>query len=240
MIIVTGASSNHYRPLLNLLASLAIHEPRSRVITYDLGLTEEETSRLALDPPCSCELRKFDFSIWPPHVFQSVNGPLRSYAWKPIIISGVLHEVDDSVLWLDAGDLVHGSLDGIREILSVTEFYSPISSGDVAKWTYPAVLEKMKVPPSVLGWHNRNGAIVGFGQAQRSLAKEWMDHALDPSCICPSGSSRENHRQDQALLTILVYRHFDRAVLENRMLNVFTHKDKLTKEEALRICQTSI
>ena len=39
----------------------------------------------------------------------------------------------------------------------------------------------------------------------RNLVKDWHDLALTPMCICPPGSSRRNHRQDQAILTILYY-----------------------------------
>ena len=37
------------------------------------------------------------------------------------------------------------------------------------------------------------------------LIRQWRKCALTKECIAPEGSSRENHRQDQAVLTLLAY-----------------------------------
>ena len=43
----------------------------------------------------------------------------------------------------------------------------------------------------------------------RKLIKEWRDLALIKECICPDSSDRSNHRQDQAVLSILFYKYKD-------------------------------
>ena len=57
---------------------------------------------------------------------------------------------------------------------------------------------------------NLNAACVAFDPTNpkaRQLAEEWARCAMDEYVIAPVGSSRENHRQDQALLTVLAYRN---------------------------------
>src|SRR5262249_566990 len=58
MILVTGASSNHFSPLKNLLYSLSLFEPKSRVLVYDLGLSLPELEELAAS---GREIRRFRF-----------------------------------------------------------------------------------------------------------------------------------------------------------------------------------
>jgi len=40
----------------------------------------------------------------------------------------------------------------------------------------------------------------------REIVVPWRTGALDKDCIAPAGSSRRNHRQDQALLSYLVHK----------------------------------
>ena len=60
-----------------------------------------------------------------------------------------------------------------------------------------------------LSKRNLNGACVAFdtrNQEVMAVISEWGRCALIKDCIAPPGSSRANHRQDQALLTVLAYR----------------------------------
>ena len=54
---------------------------------------------------------------------------------------------------------------------------------------------------------NCNGAFLGIKKdlhgAASSVMPVWVECALNRSCIAPEGSSRRNHRQDQAALTML-------------------------------------
>lgn len=53
-----------------------------------------------------------------------------------------------------------------------------------------------------------NGAMVGFSnrnQAALDMLQAWADCSMVRQCIAPLGSSRENHRQDQAVLTLLAH-----------------------------------
>src|SRR5262245_24467877 len=122
LTIVTGASSNHFACLKNLLFSLSMFEGDSRILVYDLGLDAAELAELAAG---GHEVRKCDYDRYPPHV--NLANQRGAYAWKPIIVEGALREFGGMLLWLDAGNLIHARLDRVRSVLNTTGFYSPTS-----------------------------------------------------------------------------------------------------------------
>jgi len=225
LCVVTGADSSHFGPLRNLLMSLELFEPSTRVVVWDLGLTDEE--RAALE---GRELRRFNFEAYPPHVAMAA----RSYAWKPIAVAEVLHELGGGVLWLDAGDLIHARLHRVRSLLAAEGFWSPASSGTIYRWTHPQTLAALGAGPELLDRRNRNGAIVGVTLRAAALVDAWRAAALDPNVITPPGSSRDNHRQDQAVLSVLAYQWQPRLgyALEDSRLEVSVHNDRLSLDEA--------
>ncbi|CAO3672901.1 unnamed protein product [Umbelopsis ramanniana] len=82
---------------------------------------------------------------------------------------------------------------------------------------------------------NCNGAIIGFDTNNATVVSEimtpWYQCALDKDCIAPPGSSRHNHRQDQAALTFLVYRSGRQCFGPPNVWGITTHKDGNCKTE---------
>jgi len=110
---------------------------------------------------------------------------------------------------MDAGNVLIEDLSRIRAALSRAGFYSPRSGGTVNDWTHPKILEFFGLNARWGdGRENLNGACVafdpGFDRAL-ALARKWNEGALLKRCIAPEGSDRSNHRQDQALLTVLAH-----------------------------------
>jgi hypothetical protein len=234
LTIVTGASSNHFRCLKNLLHTIDAFEPRARAIVYDLGLTEAERRRLVKDRR---EVRRFDFAKYPPHVDIRVNRG--AYAWKPIIVAEVVNETKGMVLWLDAGDLLERPLGPVRQTLRHYGFFSPLSEGTIGKWTHPGTRRFLRVPPEWLRHRARCAGIAGFNGAvpwARRLADRWRRCALDPDCIAPRGSNLNNHRYDLAILSVLSYEAQQRhsIILEDQPLGISVHNDELTRAEVRR------
>jgi len=228
LVIVTGASSNHFRCLNNLLHTIDVFEPESRVFVYDLGLTGAERRQLRDQ---GRELRRFPFEQYPPHL--DLRNNFGHYAWKPVIIADVLKETGGRVLWLDAGNLLESPLTAIKQALADQGIVSPISLGSLARWTHPGTLRYLRVPHSWYHRPNRKGGIVGFNArfpSARELVRRWRQYALIPKCIGPAGSNRSNHRQDQSILSVLVYRAQQRYrfKLEDRWPGISTHNDDLT------------
>jgi len=231
LTIVTGASSNHFRWLLNLLTSLDCYED-APVVVYDLGLAPAQAARLRTD---SRTVRRFPFEQYPPHFGTAADRAL-PYSWKPVIIHDLLLETSRPVLWLDAGNLVHARLARVRDQLRTIGFYSPISSDTVERWTHPLTLQRLGAAPEILGDQNRNGATVGFGtnDLAREIAVAWRDAVMDPDIIYPAGWSRKIHRSDQAILSVVVAqarrRHAFKPAAE--FFDISIHHDGATAELA--------
>jgi hypothetical protein len=230
LTIVTGASSNHFNCLTNLLYSISMFEAQTKAIVYDLGLKVKEVKAIKDQ---NYELRRFPFEDYPPYVNIAIN--CGSYAWKPIIIFNLLQEKGGMVLWLDAGNLIHHKLVEIRNVLTSCGVYSPISSGNIKKWTHPKTLEYLQAFKFITK-ANRNTAMVGFLTEYpgiNKLVERWKLCALDRNCIAPKGANRSNHRWEQAILSILMYEYqaIYGSELEDRRLGISIHNDHLSRSE---------
>jgi hypothetical protein len=205
LVIVTGADSSHYKSLCQFLSSLFKHEPDIKAVVLDLGLTGHERYSLMGTFP-SAELRLFNYSQYPDYLNIKVNAG--EYAWKPVILCDVLNEFKCCVCWMDAGNLVTRPLVWLRRIVNSVGMYSPNSSGVIVDWTHPKTLEFLKATNNILHKQNLNGACVAAkyqSPKARDLVAQWKKYALIKKCIAPSGSSRKNHRQDQAVLSVIAH-----------------------------------
>jgi len=238
--LVTGASSNHFACLRNLLFTISAFEPRAPLIVYDLGLSARESAQLRRR---RCDLRRFPFENHPPHL--DIRVARGQYAWKPVIIADTLRECGGSVLWLDAGNLLVAPLTRIRKVLRRHGLYCPLSGGDIRDWTHPGTLKYLKASRALLSKPNRNAACVGFNARHPEipeLAERWKACALDKRCIAPRGSDRSNHRQDQAVLSVLLYQ-FQRRTgckLIDDLLDVFPQQDHRSASEVRQIIKSVI
>lgn len=208
LVIVTGSDSSHFKSLYQLLESLNIYEASTKIIIFDLGITVDEREIIKNNFP-DFELRKFDYSKYPSYF--NIKENAGEYAWKPVIINDVLNEFKTSVCWLDGGNKVTKPLDSLRKIIELYGFYSPFSKGIISDWTHPKSLECLGVSDNkkILKQRNLNGACVSANYNNlevRKIIKNWSDCAKTKKCIAPEGSSRANHRQDQAILSVLVYK----------------------------------
>lgn len=205
LVIVTGADSSHYKSLCQFLSSVFMHEPNIKVVVFDLGLIEPERQYLKGVFP-TAELRLFDYSQYPDYFNIKVNAG--EYAWKPIILSDILNEFKHCVCWMDAGNIVTKPLFLLRKITEKVGMYSPSSDGSISKWTHPRTLEFLNASDNLLHKYNLNGACVAVcyqNPKARDVVNQWRRCALIKECIAPKGSSRKNHRQDQAVLSVIAH-----------------------------------
>jgi hypothetical protein len=232
LTVVTGASSNHYRCLCNLLESLDHHEPRTDVVVYDLGLEAHEASALR---SAGRQVVRFAFERCPAF-FGTQAQRRKPCCWKPVLIREVIDAAATPVLWLDAGNIVHERLDRVRCVLSNTGFYSPVSVADIARFTHPDVLRLLDAAPEILTDLNRNGAIIGFGRNQLGLdlSGQWRDCALRQEIMWPADWTKDRWRSDQAILSVLVAQARRRKdfALVDEALGITIQNDNLTRAEA--------
>jgi uncharacterized protein DUF1647 len=216
LVVVTAASSNHFGALRQMLGSL--RDLDARVECYDIGLTA--TQARGLPRWERVEHHTFDYAVHPPHLNVAVNAG--EYAWKPAIVAAVIERARASaqpydVLWADAGCFFH-SLEAIAARVAVSGgLWVRTSAGTMRDWTHPAMFRALGADPSeYLTRPNADATLVGFavgsataGEREavyRQIVLPWKACAMDRDCIAPRGSSRKNHRQDQAVLSYLVHR----------------------------------
>jgi hypothetical protein len=210
---------------MNFLASVKNHEPNTRVIVYDLGMTDDERSNI--EKRFNYEIRRFEFAKYP--AFFNIRVAAGQYAWKPVLVREVALESPEIVCWMDAGNIIRERLLKLRRETRRVGFYSPFAPGTISDWTHPAMLTYFGLPTS---WkadaRNLCGGVVAFDMQSpigAKLVNTWAECALIKECIAPEGSSRANHRQDQALLTVLAYMFGRPNSAEWRFLGFGTHCD---------------
>lgn len=225
LAIVTGADSSHYKSLCQFLLSLFMHEPNIKAIVFDLGLIESERQYLK-DAFPTAELRLFDYTRYPDYFNIKVNAG--EYAWKPVILCNVLNEFKRCVCWMDAGNVVTNPLSWLRRITETAGMYSPRSSGLVSDWTHPKTLKFLNASNNLLHKYNLNGACIAVcyqNHKARDLVNQWKQCALIRECIAPSGSSRKNHRQDQAVLSVIAHQSGIAKNMPTRLYGFKIHQD---------------
>jgi hypothetical protein len=215
LIVVTAASSNHFGALRQMLESL--RRLGARVECYDIGLTAGEAR--ALPRWHGCRHHTFDYDAYPPHLNVAVNAG--EWAWKPVIVADVIDRAraagdPSDVLWADAGSFFHDLQPMANRIRESGGLWVRTSAGVMREWTHPLMFAYLGVDPREYAERrNADATMVGFavGSASpsaretvyREIVLPWKTYALIKECIAPAGSSRQNHRQDQSVLSYLVH-----------------------------------
>ena len=108
---------------------------------------------------------------------------------------------------MDAGNIITGPLTPIIETALKTGFWRTSSIGTIGRWTHPDMLKYFDLPADWMANEEMLAATsVAFNTQNESAIKllsDWAKHAKIKECIAPEGSNRDNHRQDQALLSVL-------------------------------------
>jgi hypothetical protein len=214
LTIVTGSDSKYFiflRQLLDNVTTVVKNKFHSNIkvniVVYDLGLTDEESEKIKLYPDIIVE--KFNFSLYPEHVsLEKYNGLNCNYSWKPIIIQEVCEKYNNMIYWIDTQCLL-SDFTNLIDILNKNYIYTPISSGLVSLWTHETTLKYMDAY-KYTSYSSRSAGVFAINyniEWCKELVKEWKNLALIKECICPEGSDRSNHRQDQAILSILYHKY---------------------------------
>ncbi|WP_422359130.1 DUF1647 domain-containing protein [Reichenbachiella sp.] len=209
--ILTAADEFYFRTFCQFVHSFKSQKEyrNSQLICYDLGFNKEQKTHLnyLLESVPNLSVRKFDFSKYP----EFVNLEYKTYSFKPIIVREVFEQEKGNLLWLDSATILNRPLTYVWEQIENDGIYAPIGgSGTLKEWTVQATMDYMGVPESYYLKRNICGCMCGFGfhnSDVRALVSEWEKYALVHECIKPEGANRENHRDDQSLLTILLYKY---------------------------------
>ncbi|KAG0178570.1 hypothetical protein DFQ28_006591 [Apophysomyces sp. BC1034] len=251
--IVTASSANHLCSLENFLYSL--HNLRSqlepsefpRIVVYNIGMNRTQLpvlNQLKANGLMD-ELETFDYFKYPRFFDVAINAG--EYAWKPAIVNEARLKYGDTktgtLVWLDAGNMVTAPfLKNIPSIILKNRgFWSPRSSYTMGRWTHPGMFAYYDANPAKYAKNiNCNGAAIGFDLRNNAVVNNvivpWFECGLEKDCIAPPGSSRLNHRQDQAVLTFLAYRNnFKCQLAPIRFHNLQIHRDVSCRRNLLEL-----
>ena len=228
--LVTAADESHAMSLEQLLDSIRKFEPLAIVFVYDLGLDPKTLNKL-MNKFNNYEFLPFPYSEFPSWMDIKVNAG--NYAWKPQIIRMVATRIKSPFLWLDSGDKLFSDLKFMSRLIQAYGFYCPTSPGTLGEWTHPTTLRNLKANSNLSDRHNLNAAIIGFDPRIKEVSQlvtSWAENSLKLEVIAPPGSDRSNHRQDQAVLSVLAHqmhlnpKGFKRHFSAKRM-NILIHQD---------------
>jgi hypothetical protein len=221
--IITGANDSYILTLLDFIRIfIGLNLNPHMLIVYDLGLNVDSIhyrDLMFLKEHYNFIFKKFDYSIYPEHVdLSKYNGLYCSYAFKPIIIyneANCAENSGDVLIWLDSANRFNNNtLNQLYNLVKKNGIYSPISNraGSIESIELNHRDTTALFGLSLDEHHNLlnsvSGNLIGFDYsmvAGKKIIDEWHEKSLLKEFIVPEGSSRNNHRQDQTLLSVIIY-----------------------------------
>lgn len=235
IVFVSAIEKNYFSQIKSLLVSYEKYL-NNKFILYDLGMEEKQIEFLKNNHK-QVEIRNFQFANYPKFIGTYFDDKLGNYAWKPVIIDEVLNEVSSKVVWLDAGNIIDKKINFLKISLTAKGIIVPISSNRIKDWTHKITQDYIGISKKNLNKSNYASGLIGFDfnkPKAYQISTEWKEYSLIQECISPPGSSRKNHRQDQAVLTLLLYKHlFKNRFIQltypstNFILGVLFHKKRI-------------
>jgi hypothetical protein len=114
------------------------------------------------------------------------------------------------LLWLDSATILREPLDGVRAFTRAHGIYVPRGGKSaLSRWIHPSTMTYFELADGELAARTRAGGVVGVDTTSavaQALVSEWARLAQVKECISPAGATRENHRFDQSVLSVLLGR----------------------------------
>jgi hypothetical protein len=222
--IVTGVSTEYFRGLTNLVASIQVWHPRAMVTIFDLGLASLERS--VIERWNNVEIRWNNAHDARAPFLQNLS----ACAWKPFVLMESLDAFGDAgFLYVDAGSDVRGSLDPLFQIISVDGLFLVGGQDvDMARWCHHDMYTAFGLPENAFEQRpSYSGGTQGYRNTEESrrIIRRLVDCAGDLYCLAPSGSSFANHRYDQSALSIIAYTNLERTIPQHTKFIAATRTD---------------
>lgn len=231
LTFVTASDTSHARSLVNLITSIRLETPAAQVVIFDLGMTRSELRNLKGTFPM-VKVEPFPYEEFPDYF--DVRVEAGQYAWKAQCVERVAVHSSGDLFWIDAGCVVTGGLKRVRKVLGRRGVFADKTVGPSSRWTHPLTfaaldagreeveLTRDQLAATFIGFR------VGSSNADR-LISAWAQYSRDRNIIAPPGSSRINHRQDQSIFSILMYRILAEST-PKRLLSFVGYWPKAVKE----------
>ena len=224
-IFATACSTNHVYSVVNELYSLLLAEKDASIVLIDIGisdsflnyllseLVEFNKLREKLHAKGLFYYRKFNFRSFP-HWWNIEDRLVRGgYSWKIAAIYDVLIESQRVLVWTDTGNLLPPDINKDLNRTFLYGAYTPYSGDNINKWVHPLsrrfmALHKMvrKIMPG-RGMCDGAYMLIDYNNAtvMSDVIIPYVQCAYTRKCITPYGATRKNHRQDQAIITVLMH-----------------------------------
>ena len=205
---VSAADSSHFRSFKQLAMSFKVVYPHGQLHFFDMGLHDDQLDQLQTHFPF-VTIHKFDYSRYP--AWMNIKVSAGNYGWKAQIIEEIMAASQSTFLaWMDAGNVIDAPLKNELSVALHKGVFVALASETNEFWTHPSCIASMVAPKSDLRRLQISAAGIVFDISRpeiRALIEEWAAKSRDLAFIAPPGSSRANHRQDQAIISLLVCRH---------------------------------
>jgi GR25 family glycosyltransferase involved in LPS biosynthesis len=214
--LLTCANKNYFNALKQFINNVKqINIDFDKLIVYDVGLTNDQENELyILQAEYGFYIYKLDFSKYPEHVnlnLEKWSGLNNSYAFKAIVNYNVLQTIDCPLIFLDCG--CHFSKESLLNIVKNTKekgFWLNISnhknSIESLELNHPDTLKFFNIKNTeittclseLLGIDYKNSYA-------KNIVDEWYKHSINQKVIIPDGANRNNHRNDQTILSCILH-----------------------------------
>ena len=220
---ITSADEQYSEPCIRLIENLINLDDLNEIVVIDLGLSEKTLEKIKNIPRVNIE--KFRFNNYPKFVSlkKLPDNKLGNYSWKAIAIEQIMQNRKTNLIWIDSACIFNEKIKKIKKLILLNGVFFVKATGKIKDWTHPDTIEIM----SAQKFLNNNcvmSGIIGIkyeNSFARNLISEWSRLSLNENCIAPNGSSRLNHRQDQSILQILVYKYnFGMYVLSHKHFDI--------------------
>ena len=216
-IIVTGCNDRYINTLIGFIESCKCNNINlNLLVIYNYGLTESNLHKLLnYKSAYGFDIVDFDYSKYPEHVdLNKYTGLYCNYAFKVIsIYNECIKHSNKKIIWMDSANRF--GLNSINQILTIIKnekIYSPIccKEGTIESLElhYIDSIKHFGLENDLHLIPHRSGNIIGVDYSDKIgnyIINDWYKCSLNKSIIAPEGSSRNNHRQDQSILTLIMF-----------------------------------
>lgn len=205
LTFVTASDISHAKSLYNLLSSITAATPDAEIIVFDLGMSHQDLLSLKEAFPL-VKLERFPYEEFPKYFDIRVDAG--QYAWKAQCVERVATVSEGDLFWIDAGCIVTGPLKRARRVLNRRGIFANRAAGPSSRWTHPLTFAALNAGADGFKRDQLAATFVGFRVGMPKIDRliaDWANYSRDEMVIAPPGSSRANHRQDQSILSILIY-----------------------------------
>lgn len=225
VLMMTGATANHALASFNCFYSMILADPYASYVYLDLGIDDIQKRKLFSHFDTVIQMqqkmrstgiiayRRLNWTSFPDWMTIHHN-PLQTggYSWKVVALVDVFYEWKALIYWLDAGCVIR---EGISRELTIARhygLYSPHSWGNVGQWVHNLTHLYMMKNGLLSHWIDSRTPILSGGILMLDYSNSTIRNRLVPAyekcaytqkCISPRKTNKTNHRQDQAVLTLL-------------------------------------